>query len=104
MNIEKIQQQMRRLMQYHGIETTEIPDDVIDPTHQRRGYGIGKSNSDELIGRQSMVEQTQPSRRSLPAFGGQTGLTGSRGGGFAAVYPIQQVNAMFSPVYFKHVN
>ena len=46
-------------MQYHGIETTEIPDDVIDPTHQRRGYGIGKSNSDELIGRQSMVEQAR---------------------------------------------
>ena len=53
-------------MQYHRIEAMEIPDDVIDPTHQRRGYGIGKSNSDELIGRQSMVEQTQPARCSLP--------------------------------------
>ena len=80
-------------MQYYGLATTEIPGDVIP---EGRGYGIGQSASDELIGqRPSMVEQTQPFRHSLPVAGlgnvGQTGLTSSHGGGFAAVYPVQQV-------------
>ena len=107
-NIEKIQNQMKRLLQYYGLDTTEVPEEAYGapppPPVPRPvpGHSPGRRVSDGVIGQHQPMAEPMPPRHSLPigvgmrvgASSGQTGFTGSRGGGFSAAFDHVQVSPL----------
>ena len=94
-NIEKIQRQMKRLMQYYGLDTTEVPEGAFGtppppPPVAVPGHSPGRRASDGLIGpyvyqQSSPIQPTRP-RHSMPASVGMAGIgAATRQTGFAAV-------------------
>ena len=106
-SLEKLQRQMKRLMQYYGLDTTEIPEGAYGgpppppPVSERRA-------SDGVVGRQQPLVDPTPTRLSLP-----TRVDGRQGGGFQAAYPLQvyilytctvHVHTMYMYMYMVHVH
>ena len=99
-NIEKIQHQMKRLMQYYGLDTTEVPEGAYSAPPPLSspvaipGHSPGRRASEGMTGQHqqpSMVEPTPP-RRSLPVGVGMGAATGQNG--FAAMFNPVQMSAL----------
>ena len=82
-SLEKLQRQMKRLMQYYGLDTTEIPEGAYGGPPPPPPVS-GRRASDGVVGHQQPLVDPTPPRRSLP-----TRVDGRQSGGFQAAYPLQ---------------